>query len=257
MSNLKSRLISDEALHGCWLNLGSNIASEIVAQAGFDWVLIDLEHGAGSESTLLPQLQGIAQSAATPIVRVESFEAARVKRVLDMGASGVMFPLIRNLEDAKSAIAGMHYPPDGIRGVAKMVRATQFGENFESYFESAKENLLGIIQIETRESLKCLDQIAAIKGVDVLFLGPADLSMALGVFGQWDHPDFVNAVKAIGAAARNAGKAAGVLFFDLDQYDFYYQHGFRFLASCADMNFVRSGAHQMVKNLNQQRSTYL
>ena len=256
MSNLKERLKAGDAVHGCWLNMGSAISSEIVGSAGFDWVLFDLEHGAGAESTLLPQLQALGNSDTVPLVRVESYEPARVKRVLDAGIKGVMFPQIQNADEAREAIANLYYPPIGRRGMAKMVRATQYGMDFEKYKEFTKKGLLGIIQIETIESLNHLDEIASIEGADVLFLGPADLSLALGVFGQWDHPDFIQAVKAIGNAARKAGKATGIIFFDIDQYDFYYQNGFRFLASGSDMTFLSKGAQAMAKELNNQREKY-
>lgn len=254
MNNLKERLEKGEALHGSWLHLGSSISAEIVGNAGFDWVLIDLEHGAGGEVTLLPQLQAIGRAAATPLVRVESTATARVKRVLDQGVQGVMFPQIATAQEAEAAIANMYYPPLGKRGLAKMTRATEFGTNFENYYQFAQEGLLGIIQIETKECLQELDEIAAIKGVDVLFIGPADLSMALGVFQQWGHPIFVEAVEIIAAAARKAGKAAGVYLFDLDQYDFYYKLGFRFFGSGSDMAYISCGASTLAQQLNEQRA---
>ena len=250
---LKQRLQKGEAVHGCWLNMGSSISSEIIGSAGFDWVLIDLEHGVGTESNLVYQLQSLESSSTTSIIRIESYDAPRVKKVLDLGANGIMFPQIQNTNEAKLAISNMYYPPLGRRGLAKMIRSTQYGANFEEYYNSITDNLLGVIQIETLESLKHLDEIAAIDGVDVLFLGPADLSLALGILGQWDHPDFIQAVKTIGNAAKKAGKAAGVLFFDVNQYDFYYNQGFRFLASGSDMVFVNEGAKSLVKALNAQK----
>jgi 4-hydroxy-2-oxoheptanedioate aldolase len=256
MSNIKERLKNGEAVHGCWLNMGSSVSAEIVGSVGFDWVLFDLEHGIGTDAYLVPQLQALGNDSAVPMVRVESFDTARVKRVLDAGVKGVMFPQIQNATEAKKAIENMYYPPVGKRGFAKMVRATQFGKNFENYYEFAKNNLLGIIQIETIESLNHLDEIAKLEGVDVLFLGPADLSLALGVFGQWDHPLFVDAVQKIGAAAAKAGKAAGILFFDLDQYDFYYENGFRFMASGSDMTFLSKGATDMAIALNDKRTKH-
>lgn len=256
MTNLKERLKGGETVHGCWLNMGSTVSAEIVGSVGFDWVLIDLEHGIGTEASLVPLLQAIGKDAAFPIVRLESTEPSRVKRALDFGFKGIMFPQIQNAEEAKNAIANMYYPPVGRRGFAKMVRATEFGKDFENYYEFAKKNLLGIIQIETTESLKHLDEIAALDGVDVLFIGPADLSLALGIFGQWEHPLFVKAVKDIGEAARKAGKSAGTLFFDLGQYEFYHQHGYRFIASGSDMTFLSSGATNMANNLNELRTKF-
>lgn len=256
MSNLKERLNAGEAVHGCWLSMGSNVSAEIVGAAGFDWVLIDLEHGIGTETALMSQLQALGHDAAVPIVRAESFEPARVKRVLDAGVKGIMFPQIQDASEARMAIENMYYPPKGKRGIAKMVRATQFGKNFQHYFEFATNNLLGIIQIENLESLQHLEEIAQTDGVDVLFLGPADLSLALGVFGQWDHPLFVEAVQKISKAASEAGKAAGILFFDLNQYDFYYKNGYRFMASGSDMTFLSNGAHDMVLALNEKRKKH-
>lgn len=253
MSNLKERLKTGETLHGCWLNTGSAISAEIVGSSGFDWVLIDLEHGAGRETAFLPQIQALGNTVAEPLVRVESYDRARVKWVLDMGVKGIMFPQIQNPGEARTAIANMYYPPKGNRGMAKMVRATKYGTDFDNYFEFTKSGLLGIIQIETKESLNHLDEIASIEGVDVLFLGPTDLSLALDISGQWDHPVYKEAVAAIGEAAKKAGKAAGVLFFDLNQYSFYYKHGFRFIASGSDMIFLSKEATASVHRLAEQR----
>jgi 4-hydroxy-2-oxoheptanedioate aldolase len=250
MKNLKKRLQQGETLNGCWLNLGSPLTAEIVGQAGFDWVLIDLEHGAGTEKDVLAQLQALESTATAPIVRVESADAPRISRVLDMGAEGIMCPKVNNAEEAKKVINGAHYPPFGNRGVAKMVRATQFAQNFQQYYDSAKENIVGIIQIETVESLNHLDEIAAVEGVDVLFIGPADLSMELGIFGQFEHPIFLSALKKIVHAAQKAKKAVGILFFNPDEYEKYHNMGIRFIACGADATFVAEGARNMAKKLN-------
>ena len=130
MKNLKKRLQSGEAVNGCWLNLGSALTAEIVGTAGFDWVLIDLEHGAGVEKDVLSQLQALEHTNTAAIVRVESAERQRIHRVLDVGAEGVMCPHINNIADARKVVSGLRYPPEGSRGVAKMVRATGFGKNF-------------------------------------------------------------------------------------------------------------------------------
>ena len=254
MKNLKQRLQNGEAVNGCWLNLGSPLTAEIVGQSGFDWVLIDLEHGAGSEKDVLAQLQALASTPTVAFVRVESGDAARISRVLDMGAAGIMCPKVNNATEAKKVINGIHYPPFGNRGVAKMVRATAFGLNFDQYYKESKENILGIIQIETVEALNHLDEIAALEGVDVLFIGPADLSMELGIFGQFDNPIFLDAVKNIVQAAQNAGKATGILFFNPGDYKKYYDMGIRFIACGADATFVADGARAMAKKLNESRS---
>lgn len=248
-TSLKQRLHAGETVHGCWLNLGSPLTAEMVGLSGFDWVLIDLEHGAGSEATLAPQLQALEHTPVAPIVRVESADGPRIHRALDMGATGIMVPRIHTPEDALRAVRGMHYPPHGTRGVAKMIRATAFGRDFDAYYQQARDSLLGIIQIETRAALNHLDEIAAIDGADVLFIGPADLSMELGIFGQFDHPDFTAALKAITKAAQNAGKATGILFFNPADYGKYHDLGIRMIACGADATFVADGARDLASKL--------
>ena len=254
MKNLKQRLLNGETLNGCWLNLGSAVTAEIVGLSGFDWVLIDLEHGAGSESSTLSQIQALDNTPAGVIVRAESTEPQRIHRVLDMGAEGVMCPKVRNAEEALKVVKGLHYPPFGNRGVAKMVRATQFAQNFNDYYQKSRDQILGVVQIETIEVLSHLDEVAAIDGVDVLFIGPADLSMELGIFGQFDHPTFVEALNKIVAAAKKANKAVGILFFNPDDYQRYHDLGIRFLACGADATFVAEGARTMAGKMSKFRN---
>jgi 4-hydroxy-2-oxoheptanedioate aldolase len=253
MKNLKKRIQQGETVNGCWLNLGSSLTAEIVGLAGFDWVLIDLEHGAGNEKDVLSQLQALESTPTAAFVRVESADHARIAHVLDMGAEGVMCPKVNNADEAKEVINAMHYPPFGNRGVAKMVRATAFGLNFNQYYAESKDNILGIVQIETKESLNHLDEIAAVEGVDVLFIGPADLSMELGIFEQFDNSIFLDAVKNIVHAAQNAGKATGILFFNPDDYKKYHDMGIKFIACGADATFVANGSREMAKRLRDMK----
>jgi 4-hydroxy-2-oxoheptanedioate aldolase len=254
MKNLKKRLKEGETLHGCWLNLGSSLTAEIVGLSGFDWVLIDLEHGAGSEKDVLAQLQALESTPTSVFVRVESADSPRISRVLDMGAQGIMCPKVNNAAEAQKVISGLHYPPFGNRGVAKMVRATAFGVNFQNYYDVSRETLLGIVQIETAEALHHLDEIAALEGVDVLFIGPADLSMELGIFGQFEHPIFLDALKRINEAAQKAGKSTGILFFNADDYQKYHDMGIRFIACGADATFVADGARNLAKKMASFRT---
>ncbi|WPP51474.1 HpcH/HpaI aldolase family protein [Catalinimonas niigatensis] len=256
MKNLKQRLKQGKTLNGCWLNLGSSLTAEIVGLSGFDWVLIDLEHGAGGEKDVLHQLQALEHTPAAPIVRIESFERQRFHRVLDMGAEGIMCPRINNLEEAKQAVSALLYPPEGSRGVAKMVRATNFGKDFDTYRTQAKDNILGVLQVETIEVLDHLDAIATLDGVDVLFIGPADLSMALGIFGQFDHPTFKDALKATVNAAQKAGKATGILLFNPEDYTTYHKMGIRMIACGADATFVAQGARSMADRLHKLRTDH-
>lgn len=254
MKNLKYRLKQGETLHGCWLNLGTSITAEIVGLAGFDWVLIDLEHGAGVEKDVLAQLQALEHTSAAPIIRVEGSQRQRINRVLDMGAEGIMCPRVSNTAEAQEVASALHYPPRGKRGIAKMVRATGFGKDFNGYYNNSKDNILGIVQIETAEVLNHLDAVAAIDGIDVLFIGPSDLSMELGIFGQLDHPLFRDALKATVSAAEKAGKATGILLFNPDDYKTYRDLGIRFIACGADATFVAEGARTMVAKLSAIRS---
>ena len=256
MKNLKQRLKQGETLNGCWLNLGSSLTAEIVGQAGFDWVLIDLEHGAGTEKDVLPQLQALEHTAAGVIVRVESTESQRISRVLDMGAEGIMCPKISSSAEARKVVNGLHYPPHGNRGVAKMVRASGFGQHFDQYYRESRETILGVVQIETVDALNHLDEIAAIEGVDVLFIGPADLSMELGIFGQFDHPRFKEALRETIGAAQKAGKTTGILFFNPDDYHMYHDMGIRLIACGADGTFVADGARNLARKLDGFRAIY-
>lgn len=255
MKNLKKRIKQGETVNGCWLNLGSSVTAEIVGLAGFDWVLIDLEHGAGEEKDVLVQLQALEHTNTAAIVRVESSEKQRIHRVLDVGAEGIMCPHVDNADEARKVVNGLRYPPGGSRGVAKMVRTTGFGRNFDEYYSTANDNILGVVQIETAEALEQLDQIAELDGVDVLFIGPADLTMSMGIFGQFDHPRFKDAVKATVNAAQKAGKATGILFFNPDDYTRYHEMGIRMIACGADATFVADGARNMVSKLNTTRAT--
>jgi 4-hydroxy-2-oxoheptanedioate aldolase len=254
MKNLKERLQDGQALNGCWLNLGSSLTAEIIGNAGFDWVLIDLEHGAGNEKDMLAQLQALQSSNTKAIVRVESNDKSRIQHALDMGAEGIMCPQIETVADSQNVVSAMYYSPDGNRGVAKMVRATGFGGDFDLYRQKLKENILGIIQIETTKALDQLDEIASLDGVDVLFIGPSDLTMSLGIFGQFDHPRYLDALNAITAAATKAGKATGILLFDPKDYETYYNMGIRFMACGSDATFVAQGAKHMAKALNSERN---
>jgi len=249
MKNLKKRLQQGDTLHGCWLNLGSSVTAEIVGMSGFDWVLIDLEHGAGTEKDVLHQLQALEHTPAAAVVRIESAQRQRIHRILDLGAEGIMVPRINNATEAAAVAKGLHYPPDGNRGIAKMVRASGFGQNFPEYYKNAKDNILGVVQIETAEVLHHLDAVATLPGIDVLFIGPSDLSMELGIFGQLDHPLFKDAVKATVNAAQKAGKATGILIQNPEDYTRYHNLGIRFIACGADGTFVAEGARNMANQL--------
>jgi len=250
MKKLKERIQQGEAVHGCWINLGSLVSTEIIGRAGFDWVLIDLEHGAGDVAIMYNQLQVLSGTGSTPIVRIDNITRPNVQHILDAGATGIMFPQIHTSEEADLATQMMYYPPKGIRGMAKMVRATGFGTNANGYFSSLDDTALGVIQIETLDALKNIDGIASQACVDVLFVGPSDLTMALGIFGQLDHPLYQRAIRDVARAAMEHGKATGVLLLDIKEYAMYHDLGYRFLASGADGTFVAKGAADLIQQMN-------
>jgi 2-keto-3-deoxy-L-rhamnonate aldolase RhmA len=251
---LRERALRREVLAGTWLNLGSNVTAEIAGRAGFDWLLIDLEHGSGDEAHLLGQLQAIGATDATPIVRIAWNEAPRVKRTLDLGPSGIMIPYVNTAEEAQRAVAAMRYPPQGVRGAARFTRAAGFGQELDKYFAEANSSLLTIVQIETPQAVSQVEEIAAIDGVDVLFVGPLDLSVSLGIPQQFTHPDFRAALQRVSAAAKDAGKAAGILLASADQIAPTVEDGFTFVAVNSDGGMVAAGmkslraAFQTVQN---------
>jgi 4-hydroxy-2-oxoheptanedioate aldolase len=237
-----------ELLAGTFLNLGSANAVEIASGVGFDWLLIDLEHGSGSMADLRGMLQACRGCGAAPIVRIRSVEPDSVKFVMDSGAAGVMFPFVSSAEQACQAVRSLKYPPQGERGVAGVIRATDYGRDWPRYFKEANDKSLVVVQIETSAAVAASDEIAAVDGVDVLFVGPMDLSVNLGHPAQYDHPDVVQAFQHVINACERYGKAAGILTKD----GFVSQHkrmGFRLVALGSDSSAVISGMEAYLSQL--------
>ena len=245
MRYLRERVLAGELLAGTFCNLGSHITTEIAGNAGFDWLLLDLEHGAGDQSELVHQLQAAAAADTPAIVRIAWNEPWRFKRVLDTGAAGVIVPWVSTVEEAQVATTAMRYFPDGVRGAATLIRANGFGRDRDEYLQAANDNLLTVVQIETRQAVENAAAIAAVEGVDVLFVGPFDLSIGLGVGGQFDHPEFLAALEQVVAGAKGAGKAAGILLQRPDQVAATIARGFSFIALGSDGGLVANGMAQL------------
>jgi len=241
MKYLRERALGGERLFGTWCSLGSSITAEIAGLSGVDWVLIDLEHGMGDYDALVHQLQAVEGTPAAPIVRIVWNEPYRFKRALDLGASGVMVPWVNSADEAKGVAESMRYPPEGIRGVAMTLRATKFAAEFQAYSSEANDGLLTIAQIERVDGVKNAEEIAAVDGVDVLFVGPLDLTTSMGIQGQYDHPDFHDALATVVKACRKHGKAAGYLLSSKDQMEERLDAGFTFIAYGADTVMVAAG----------------
>ncbi len=247
--DFRSRVLAREWLAGGWLNLGSPVTTEVAGNLGYDWLLLDHEHGPGGEDTMLAQLQAASATSAVPLVRIAANEAVRYKRALDMGAHGVMTPYINTAAEALAMVAAMRYPPLGFRGVAKFHRGAAFGGDFEDYYLHAHERILAIAQIETPDAVANAAAIAAVDGIDVLFVGPTDLSYNLGIRDQLDHPRFLAAVHTVVTAAHAHGKAAGILVHSAPLVATCREWGFTFVALGSDGGAVRAGMGQNLQAL--------
>ena len=184
--DLHPRLQAGETLFGTFAGLGSPVATELIGRAGFDWVIIDLEHGAGTESDLLANLHALGATTTAALVRPQSGERLRIGRALDLGAHGIMVPRVDRPDQAREAVSFMRYPPDGGRGLALSTRGAGLGALGHTDIQAINRRILGIIQIESPSAVEHAPEIAAIDGVDVLFVGPTDLSHSLGVPGRFD-----------------------------------------------------------------------
>jgi len=241
---IRQRVLSGETLFGLFIDLGSPLSAELCARAGYDWLLVDLEHGAATETDLLAHLHAIEGAGAAALVRPQSGERLRIGRALDLGADGIMVPRLDTAAQAREAVTFLRYPPDGVRGVATRTRGAGLGTRPHAAIRGINETILGIVQVESRSAVAEADAIAAIDGVDVLFVGPADLSHSLGVPGRMDDPAFTAAIDRVLAACATHGKAAGILLYDLAVVPRYLELGFRFVGIGADGAFVADAARR-------------
>lgn len=234
---LRERLLSGEPTIGTFLGLGSVTAAEVCAAAGLDWVLVDLEHGGGDEDQVGAIVAAAGAYGAATLVRVEQPERIRIGRVLDAGAAGVMLPRISSAAEAAEARRHQLYPPQGDRGVASYNRAARWTLDTAA-LDRSNEQTVGIVQIETLGAVEQLDEIAATDGADVLFVGPQDLSYALGVPRRFDDPGFQRVLDRVVEACRRHGKTAGILANDRAGAERYLERGFGFLAVGSDATLL-------------------
>jgi 4-hydroxy-2-oxoheptanedioate aldolase len=248
MVDLKSRIRAGESLIGVFSDLASPLAAELTGIAGYDWAVIDLEHGAATESELLALLYAVASTPMTPIVRVQSAERLRVGRALDLGAAGIMLPQLGSADEVAAAVRFLRYPPVGSRGIALRTRGGGLGSlGHADIARVVNERIVGVVQIETRGTVADADAIAAMDEVDVLFVGPADLSHNLGVPGRFDEPVFQDALRAVVDACQRHGKEAGILIYDAESFAGLHEQGFRFIGLGSEGSFVSAGAKAMLQ----------
>ena len=234
MKFIRKRVLDGETMFGVAAQLGSSLTVEMIGRAGFDWTWIDCEHGSGGYSELIHQIQVARLGDAPAIVRIANNDPTTFKRVLDLGAAGIMVPYVNTADEARQAAASMRYQPDGLRGVAMSPPACGFAQGFADYFEQANDNLLTVVQIETTEGVENADAIAAVPGVDVLFVGPMDLSVSMGIPRQFKLPEYERNLDRVVEACRRHNKIPGILTPTLEFLEPWKKKGFSFFVVGSD-----------------------
>jgi len=241
--SLKARMRAGEAANGFWVELFSPTAAEVMAAAGYDCAMLDLEHGVADLCDAVAVMRAMRGTGCTPLVRVPENDVAWVKRVLDSGAEGVMIPAVNSAAEARAAVAACHYPPRGIRGMAApIVRASGYGQDWRGYVDEAGRQVLVICQVESRAAVENVAEIVAVEGLDMIFLGPFDLSASLGYMGEPDHPDVRSAITTVEAAAKAAGCLLGAIPTPARSARDLYRDGYNLVLGDGDLVFVREGA---------------
>jgi 2-dehydro-3-deoxyglucarate aldolase len=246
---VKHSLISNSPSTGCWLTLASSPVAELLAHCGFDWLVIDMEHAPNDPLSVSDQLRAIASAAAegsstSPVVRITSNDPELTKRAMDTGCQSIIFPNVNTAAQAELAVQSMLFPENGnggLRGVAGLVRAGRFGLD-PNYVGTANSQACAIVQIESAEAVANADAIAAVEGVDCLFIGSADLSASLGFLGNPTHPAVREAISTVIDAATVAGKAVGAFAVSLEDAVWYRSNGANFVALHSDAAWLARGA---------------
>lgn len=240
----KQALAAGERQIGLWCGLTSPIAAEILAGAGFHWVVIDGEHAPNDIPLLVSQLQAMRGGTAEPVFRVPWNDPVIIKRALDAGARSLLIPFIQNPEEARRAVAATRYPPLGIRGVSVAPRANDYGR-VQNYHRNAHLDTCVLLQLETRAALEHIEEVAAIDGVDGIFIGPSDLAADFGHLGNPKHPDVQAAIADAARRIRAAGKSAGTLSGSLDDVERLFELGYNFTAAGSDVGILARNAEQI------------
>ncbi|HYI28264.1 MAG TPA: aldolase/citrate lyase family protein [Bradyrhizobium sp.] len=227
---------------GTWLSIGSPVIAELAAESGFDWLLFDLEHGCGSEATLLAQLQAVRGTTAAAIVRVGAPHADLIGRILDWGADGIMLPRVSTAAEAEACVQASHYPPRGRRGFARTTRAGNYGLRAP---ETATPPLI-FAQIENIEGVENARDIANVEGIDVLFVGPADLRFDLQARPAQATRDYDACLAEVAAAADGAGRQSGILTREASEISKLRSGGYTLIAIDSDLGILRAGYQRIV-----------
>ena len=236
---------------GLWLGLCSSYSAELLAGAGFDWLLIDGEHAPNNVQTVLGQLQAVAPYPSRPVVRPPWNDAVIIKQLLDVGAQTLLIPMIQNAEQARDAVRATRYPPHGVRGVGSALARASRWNRVPDYLQQADEQMCVLVQIETREAVKNLDAILQVEGVDGVFIGPADLSADMGFAGNPQHPEVQRTIDDAIARIRAAGKAPGILMANKALAQRYLEAGALFVAVGVDTTLLARAAEALADEFKQ------
>jgi 4-hydroxy-2-oxoheptanedioate aldolase len=238
---LKAALRAGKPQIGLWASLSSNYTAEIVAGAGFDWMLIDTEHSPADIETVLQQIQAASAYPTAAVVRVPWNDMVTIKRYLDIGVQSILIPQVANATEAKNAVAYTRFPPQGLRGVAGATRATRFGR-IKDYFARAQEELCVLVQVESGAALGEIGAIAKVDGIDGIFIGPADLHASLGYTGERAHADVLPKIDDAIARIAKVGKAPGILTDSEELARRWLKLGATFVAVGTDASILARGA---------------
>ncbi|WP_392587270.1 4-hydroxy-2-oxoheptanedioate aldolase [Serratia ureilytica] len=236
---------------GLWLGLCSSYSAELLAGAGFDWLLIDGEHAPNNVQTVLGQLQAVAPYPSQPVVRPPWNDAVIIKQLLDVGAQTLLIPMIQNAEQARDAVRATRYPPHGVRGVGSALARASRWNRLPDYLQQADEQMCVLVQIETREAVKNLEAILQVEGVDGVFIGPADLSADMGFAGNPQHPEVQRTIDDAIARIRAAGKAPGILMANKALAQRYLEAGALFVAVGVDTTLLARAAEALANEFKQ------
>ena len=249
----KHALKSGRLQLGLWHSLASPIVAEVIGDAGFDWILLDMEHAPNELPMVLAELQALRGSQSHPVVRPPWNDAVIIKRVMDAGAQSLLIPYVETEEEARRAVMAVRYPPEGFRGFAGQARASRYGK-IKGYHAAANAEVCLLLQVETKLGLDNLDRIAAVEGVDGVFVGPGDLSAALGYLGQQNHQEVIKVIDGMIARIRKAGAAPGILTGDNELAQRYIDKGCLFAAVGTDIGILSRAADQLAAKFKSQNS---
>lgn len=251
---------ADRPLAGIWVCSGSPLVAEICAGSGIDWILIDMEHSPNGLESVLAQLQAITAYDATPLVRVPIGDVVTIKQVLDLGAQNLLVPMISSADEARAVVEAVRYPPRGRRGVGSALARSARWNRVEDYLQHADDHVSLFVQVETTAGVDAAADIAAVDGIDGVFVGPSDLAASMGLIGQQTHPDVVDAVHRAFDGVRRAGKPVGVNAFDPAAADEYLAAGATFILVGADVALLARGSESLAARFGAQpdetRSSY-